>query len=115
MLSPLYEELLATTQRVCRSSLQRHVGEDFYSVALYTSGELAYVGDSLATIQGLERSARRYLAKPHFKEQWGTLETAMRHLKWSPCDSPYHCEFEREFAGVQNILNATWEQIGGID
>ena len=102
-------------QGVCRKSLQRHVGEDFYSVALYTSGEHAYVLDSLATLQGLERCARRYLAKPEWKERWGTLEIAMRKLKWSPCDSPYHCEFDREFKGVQNILNATWDQVGGID
>lgn len=115
MLAALYEELLVTMQRVCRSSLQKHVGEDFYSVALFTSGERAYVLDSLATLQGLERCARRYLAKPPFKERWGTLEIAMRNLKWSPADSPYHCEFDSEFAGVQHILDATWEQIGGID
>lgn len=111
MSSVLYDTLLATMQRVCRKSLQTHAGEQFYCVALYTSVDYAYIVDSLATDRGLRIMAERYLEDPRWKERWVSVDNAMRELRWSPCDSPWHCEFSAEFDAVQDVLDSIWADV----
>lgn len=107
----LHDKLFATMTEVSRASLERHSGERFYSVAIYTSGEYSYLIDSLSTSAGLERVAARYLEDSYYQSQWGTLDDAMRELKWSPSDSPYHEEFGRKFNDVDEILNTIWDAV----
>jgi Domain of unknown function (DUF4303) len=112
--SDMYPELCdaITTEMlaVCRASVEKHAGEQFYSVALYTSGEYLDIADSIATTEGLTKVTKEYLQDKYYKKQWGTLEVGMRDLKWSPCDSPYHCEFEN-FVQTAQILNVIWQSV----
>jgi hypothetical protein len=107
----LLDELNLALLDVCRASLDKHDGEYFYCVALYTSGEYGYLVDSISTIEGLEQVAKRYLEDEDYQNDWGTLDVAMRELKWSPCDSPYHCEFDGSFDRVSEILDSIWEAV----
>jgi hypothetical protein len=111
MYQPLLDVLEPTMLAVCRSSLEKHAGEHFYGVALYTSGEYNYLVDSIATTEGLGWVARKYLQDKYYQENWGTLEVAARELKWSPCDSPLHCEFDGMFAAAQDVLDAIWKAV----
>lgn len=114
-LDTLQEELSVAMSDACRASLARHSGEEFYCVALYTSGSYDDLVDSVATFQGLEKVALEYLEDKHYQDEWGTLEAAMRELKWSPCDSPYHCEFEGKFGRVNEIIQSCWQEIDHHD
>jgi len=111
MHNQLLNALESTMLDVCRASLKRHAGEHFYCVALYTSGEYGYLVDSMSTTEGLELVARRYLEDKTYQDKWGTLDVAMRELKWSPCDSPFHCEFDGSFDRVSQILDSLWQAI----
>lgn len=108
MFQQLLDELQPTFLDVCRSAIAKRPDERFYCVALYTSGEYNYIADSLSTVEGLERVARRYLERDHYQQEWGTVPVAMNELRWSPCDSPLHCEFDGEFNRTSEILDAIW-------
>jgi hypothetical protein len=96
---------------VCQESLKKHINETFYSVALYTSGEYLYLVDTISTTQGLQQVAQQYLKDKFYRKQWkSSLEVGMAQLKWSPCDSPYHCEFEEHLAEADSILNSIWAE-----
>ena len=111
----MHEQLLEVLEPVmldvCRASVEKHAGERFYSVALYTSGDYVYLVDSISTVQGLAKVADEYLLKKCYQDEWSTREVAMRQLKWSPADSPYHCEFDARFADVQEVLTSIWQAV----
>ncbi len=107
----LLDILEPTLLDVCRAAIERHAGERFYCVALYTSGEYGYLVDSISTTEGLEKVAKKYLEDKNYQDKWGTLDVAMQELKWSACDSPYHCEFDASFDRVSEILDSLWEAV----
>ena len=111
ILQQLRDELESAMITACMSSIDKHKGETFYSVSLYTSGEYGYYFDSIATLEGLKYAAERYLDNEDFRDEWKTLAKAMRELKWSPCDSPYHCEFQNEFRRVNQIVQEIWQKV----
>ena len=111
MHQPLFVELEATMLNVCRASLAKNAGEHFYCVALFTSREYRYLADSVATFEGLEQVARKYLKDKYYQDTLGTIDVAMRKLKWSPCDSPHHCEFVGDFNSVDEILDSMWSAV----
>ena len=126
-LAELQSELLKVVPRVFRMAVEQYGSEGIYGAALYTSGEIAYVFDTLLTYQGLETVARRYLENKSFREECGTLDAAMRQLKWSPCDSPHHCEFQDHFKHANELIEQMrpviddnevgermWEEVHGV-
>jgi hypothetical protein len=104
-----YEELqVELTEAALRAA--RHVVSDYshegiYSFALYTSDGFDYVFATFSTKVGLERAANAYLAREDFLQDWGNLPTAMRRLKWNPCDSPYHQTLAPLFEKSQELLD----------
>jgi Domain of unknown function (DUF4303) len=105
-------DLLAPTMLdVGRASLERHADEHFYCVALYTSGEYRYLVDSISTTEALEKVAKKYLTDKTYQDNWVTLDVAMRELKWSPCDSLYHCEFDGKFPPISEVLDSIWQTV----
>ena len=109
MLSEFHAALEKTTEKICRVVAKKYKLEGIYAFALYTSGEYSYVLDSFSTQDGLKIVAETYLKEKHYREEWKNVNVAMRELKWSPCDSPHHCEFEEEFAHANSILETLWE------
>jgi hypothetical protein len=105
----LYAELQAELSEATLAAARRVVAdysrEGIYSFALYTSGGCEYVLATFSTIVGLERVASAYLEKEQYRKDWGNLPTAMRHLKWSPCDSPYHQNLTSLFEKSQELLD----------
>ena len=101
-------ELIEATLEATRSAASRFAEERIYSFALYTSGEYNYVFASISTMAGLKDVAGRYLARAGFRRKWGDLGVAMRHLKWSPCDSPHHEALLEGFAAAQDRLDTLW-------
>ncbi len=86
-----FHTTLLEEARVGFHSIRRqHRGETFYSFALYTYGERAYIFPTASTEEGLTQVARKYMAKGHY--QGRALEQLRRELRWSPCDSPLHGE-----------------------
>ena len=108
-------ELTAATLRAAREAVARFGSERIYSFALYTNGEYNYLFASVSTQAGLERVARHYLENPGFRRAWKTLDVAMAHLKWSPCDSPHHVALEDGFAAAQAQLDMLWDAIDEVD
>lgn len=94
-----------------QASLERHRGENFYGVALHTSSGSRYLVDSNFTTTGLRAVASEYLQMDRYRDDWKTLDVAMRELKWSPCDSPYHAEFACHFDEVNEVLDAIWSKV----
>lgn len=84
----LYRYGLAGFRRVRAA----HPNDHFYSFAFYTSGSYSYVVLTASTHEGLDTVARKYKATTHYKAM-STEELAI-NLKWSPCDSPLHCDDE---------------------
>lgn len=111
----LLDELESAMITACLKSIDKHAGETFYSVSLYTSGEYGYFVDSIATLEGLKCAAERYLNEEGFRDKWKTMAVAMRELKWSPSDLPYHCEFENEFRRVNEIVQKIWQNVDDSD
>jgi hypothetical protein len=101
----LQAELNAATLQAARHVIADHSREGIYSFALYTSDGCEYVFATFSTMAGLEQAANAYLTKEHFRQEWGDLPTAMRRLKWNPCDSPYHQTLVSLFETSQNLLD----------
>jgi broad specificity phosphatase PhoE len=97
--------------KVASAVAKKYQAEGVYAFALYTSGEYGYVIDSFATTAGLRTVAEKYLRELPYRDRWGSLEVAMRELRWSPCDSPHHGEFENEFQEANELL----EEFGSGD
>ncbi|MGD1939230.1 MAG: DUF4303 domain-containing protein [Cyanophyceae cyanobacterium] len=107
----LYAVLKDEMMDACRASLERHNGENFYGVSLYTCGEYLYLQDTFCTVEGLEKAARKYLKDKYYQREWKNLDGAMQRLKWSPCDSPYHLEVGEIFDRTADVLGEIWESI----
>ncbi len=95
---------------VFRVSAAKHTHEQFYMVGLYAGGDYSFVADTTATTEGLEKVAREYLGCPQDRQGEGVNFT-MQGLKWAPCVSPHHREFEGRFAGVNRVLDAIWKSL----
>ncbi|MEM9771179.1 MAG: DUF4303 domain-containing protein [Cyanobacteria bacterium P01_D01_bin.73] len=107
----LYAVLKDEMMDACRASLERHNGEDFYGISLYTCGEYLYLHDAFCTVEGLEKAARKYLKDEYYQRKWKNLDGAMQRLKWSSCDSPYHLEVGEIFDRTADILDEIWESM----
>jgi hypothetical protein len=94
--------------RVFADLAREFAHEDFYSVALLTTGDYRYVADCTSTMQGLKRVAQRYLRKRDYRRRWRTLSTAMRQLKWNPGDSPYYALKSRRFRRADTEILRIW-------
>ena len=93
------------------SAIQRtHEGEAFYSFALFTSGDMAYVFPTASTEQGLTQVAHQYFEKG--EATGSNLQQERDSLRWSPGDSPLHMEGQPFFEAV-NKLTATIGDIVG--
>ena len=55
----LYAALKDDMMDACYASVEKHKGEDFYCVSLYTSGEYLYLADAFCTVEGLEKAAQK--------------------------------------------------------
>lgn len=99
--------LLPTCRRVFSEVRQRHQGESFYCMGLFTCGLFSYLAPTAMTEEGLEIVARRYKAEPYYAEE--SLESLRHSLRWSPCDSPLHLEGEEHFQEVNDVMEEiTW-------
>ena len=103
----LRNELERAALEAFRGSAAKHRSERIYCAALYTSGEYGYVYDTVSTREGLDQVARHYLQSGSFVD----LEQAVRGLKWSPCDSPYHLENEHLFERSNVLLSQLWNAV----
>jgi hypothetical protein len=113
---PRYDELQSALQQASleafRRSADRHRNETIYCAALYTSSGYEYICDTVSTMEGLKTVAEKYVAEGHNSN----LVDAMRDLKWSPCDSPYHLENEDLFLHCSHIIEDIWKSVtGGAD
>ena len=77
--------------------------DTFYSFALFTSGEFAYVATTAASYEGLAEAASSYQAMESYKDQ--SLEDLRRELKWSPEDSPLHESCGELLEAVQPMMD----------
>jgi hypothetical protein len=111
MLSQLQVALERAAERICSTIAKEYASDGIYGFALYTSGEYRYVIDSFSTTDGLRSVAQSYLNKKRYQDEWGSRDIAMRELKWSPCDSPYHGKFERDFKPANSLLDDYWRHV----
>lgn len=102
---------MRTALDVFRASAEKHAGEHYYSVALYTSGKYGYLVDTVSTNDGLRQVANKYLKDGRYQDESGTLHAAMKDLKWSPCDSPHYCEFKGRFNRANELLDSIWQAV----
>lgn len=102
-----HAELERASLEAFRTSTEQHRGEQIYCAALYTSSGYEYVCDTLSTAEGLDRAAEEYL----IGRPLGTKAQAVRALKWSPCDSPYHLENEHCFERSSRLLDSIWAEV----
>ena len=80
--------------------------EYIYSLALYTTDNLGYLLPTCSTLEGLERVAKEYKARAHYKDR--SLAQLKDLLKWSYADSPYHSIYE-------DTMNETFEMMFEFD
>jgi len=113
----LYPELRRAAFAAFGALAAAHADERFYCVALFTSGSYRYVYPTAATLEGVKSVARRYLEKPTYRALWGTQDVAMRELKWSLPDSPYHEDdaYDDQFDAVETIIMSLWQSIDEND
>ncbi|WP_295856934.1 DUF4303 domain-containing protein [uncultured Xylophilus sp.] len=100
-------ELEKAALEAFRRSAAQHRFETIYCAALYTSGEYGYVCDTVSTVEGLHQIAKNYVQKGSFEN----IQKAVRDLKWSPCDSPYHLENEHLFERSNALLSQIWNAV----
>lgn len=75
--------------------------EGIYTIAFYTSGSCwGYIFPTVSTYVGLEEVVAKYAANPSFADE--SIEQLRHSLKWSPCDSPRHSNYDE-------TLSATWD------
>jgi len=80
-----FRSLLYDASRAAFLAIQHaHVNEHFYSFALFTSGDMAYVFPTSSTENGLTQAAQKYIDKKWDKGR--SLEQLRAKLKWSPAD-----------------------------
>jgi hypothetical protein len=111
MFTHLRDLLTKATTKTVEAIAKKYGSSGIYGFALYTSGDYRYVIDSFSTRDGLTKVATKYLSEESYQEEWGTLEVASRELKWSPCDSPHHGEYDRNFNRTNEELEAIWADV----
>jgi hypothetical protein len=103
--------------RACRTTFtqirERHRGESFYCMGLYTCGSFSYLVPTAMTEEGLDRTVHKYKANPLYANE---SEDRLRlSLRWTPCDSPLHLEGEEHFTEVNTIMSSIAQTIYAID
>lgn len=94
-------ELERAALEAFRASVALHSCEGIYGAALFTSGGYDYVCDTVFTLQGLNIAVDEYLTIRPSRSR----SDAVRALRWSPCDSPYHLEHEHYFDRANRLLD----------
>jgi hypothetical protein len=101
----LDDALIAAAIDAFTRAREKHATEGIYAAFLGTDNTYRYVFDSVATEQGLRRTAAKYLAKPRYRQEFETIERMMGELRWSLGDSPYLSEFHDAFARSNELLH----------
>jgi hypothetical protein len=95
----LYEEGKAIFPKIIEDC--EHEG--IYSLALYNSGDSwAYLFPTVATKKSLSYVAAEYKKDDYYKDK--TIESLEADLKWSPCDSPRHENYESSMSETDKIV-----------
>jgi len=104
-LSPLFTVLEATIAQEIESAFTTIIAENpnltLYSLGLYYHG-WGYMLPTFSSEQGLEQVAKRYIEElKQIDKRYGKgseleVDLEKKSLRWSPCDSPHHCEGELE-------------------
>lgn len=90
-------------------TIELHKDEEFYCFALFTSNELNYIAPTSFTENGLNKIIQKYQLLPSFSKY--SEDQLSKQLRWNPCDSPIHLEFEEEFDKANEILQFLGEEI----
>jgi hypothetical protein len=81
-----------------------HTNEHFYSFALVTSGDMAYVYPTASTEEGLTQAAQKYIDKGRKSDKGKTLEQMRDELRWSLGDSYLNMEDNTYFEAVNALV-----------
>ncbi|MCP3875098.1 MAG: DUF4303 domain-containing protein [Desulfobacteraceae bacterium] len=77
--------------------------ENIYSLALYNSGDnWGYLFPTVATKKGLSEVAAEYQKDEYYQNQ--SMDELEADLKWSPCDSPRHVNYESTLKESEKLL-----------
>ncbi|MGR6872393.1 DUF4303 domain-containing protein [Pseudomonas sp. HK3] len=97
----LYEE----SKKIFPKIIQDCESEGIYSLALYNSGDSwSYLFPTVATMKGLSNVAAEYKKDEYYKDK--TIEYLEADLKWSPCDSPKHEDYESSMIETDKIVQS---------
>lgn len=108
-LSKLEELIYSAAKESFSKTIELHKNEKFYCFALYTSDELSYIAPTSFTEIGLKKAVQKYQTLHSFSEC--NEEQLSKQLRWNPCDSLLHLEFEEEFDKANEMLNEFGEEI----
>ncbi len=83
-------DLLQATRISVTNVQKTHPNHNFYSYALYTSGEQGYLILTVNSEQGLTQIAEKYLHYENYRDLDISLADMRIYLRHSPTDSPLH-------------------------
>ncbi len=81
-----------------------HTNEHFYSFALVTSGDMAYVYPSASTEEGLTQAAQKYIDEGSKSDKEKTLQQLSDELRWSLGESYLNMENNTSFEAVNALV-----------
>ncbi len=85
--------------------------ENIYSLALYNSGDSwGYLFPTVSSVVGLHEVATDYKEKKYYQDQ--SIRELEADLKWSPCDSPHHINYESTLEESEKTLQQIEEIMG---
>lgn len=99
----LEELIYSAAKNSFSKTIEIHKKELFYCFAIYTSDSLSYVAPTSFTEDGLKQVIQKYQTIPSFSKY--SEEKLYKELRWSPCDSPLHLEFEENFDEAYKLLS----------
>ena len=100
-----FRSLLYTASKAAFSGIQNaHANEHFYSFALVTSGDMAYVYPTASTEEGLTQAAQKYIDKGNKGGQGKTLQQLRDELRWSLGESYLNMEDNTYFEAVNALV-----------
>jgi len=108
MSSEALAEIASTAADGLRSSLEQflaeHPDEQIYSFGPYVPGDLGYCGVALFTEGGLATVTAEYV-----KDGYDS-KNLKNELRWSPADSPFHCQYDRHLEAADTLLGRHCQQ-----
>ncbi len=100
-----FRSYLYDASKVAFSAIQNaHTNEHFYSFALVTSGDLAYVYPTASSEEGLTQAAQKYFDKGSKSDKGKTLQQLRDELRWSLGDSYLNMEDNTYFEVVNALV-----------